>query len=610
MTSATIADASDHERLASSGNQACWKRILWILAAWIVLLTRVEWPSRLPFFSNSTSSIDRLVNAPVLLPEDVMITMRTGQILNEVGIPSFNVGDVSQPSTSYAGPYLAAALLKALPDNVALMWYAAGGLCLTMLALAMLIAYSRVLLNGALLAIALALTTTAQTYVFGGWDSVYSTALVTIGLAMLLRPLIQEQAQSWFAVLGLGALSVAIVFRPDALIIALAGVVVTLSASSVPARIRILALAVFVTPLAITAAVNVQQFGGLLPTTYRLKFGQQASPEVLLRSVGEVSWGEYSAATLTLILLAYCVVLLRGVFRVPIVVVTIAILATDLFAVVNADYLPAGRFYWLGASALAVVVSATATQPFLRVGLRDRSSASEVVTAADEGAAPRPKGPWQVALVGVIIAAMVIGIAYGAALRLRKSIGQSAIYPTPTASVAPERTRIAQIQVTASWIRDHLDPGDGSVMLFQAGNAFSLPTFEIADPLGRADESIAQLPPGEGPSGHNKYDYALSLKKWNPQAIVPVLPWNPNDLNLMKSLSTEGQVSSPSAFHFVPDFFIDSTVRSRYMFCKLSDEDLEAESWNVLWLRNDMVKSLGLDARCSPMLPLGSQSES
>ena len=254
-----------------------------------------------------------------------------------------------------------------------------------MLALAMLIACFRVLLNGGLLAIALALTTTAQTYVFGGWDSVYSTALVTIGLAMLLHPRTQEQAQSWFAVLGLGALSVAIVSRPDALIIALAGVLVALSASSVPVRIRMLALAVFVTPLAIAAAVNVQQFGGVLPTTYRLMFGQQASPEVLLRSVGEVTWGEYSAATLTVILLAYCVVLLRGVFRLPIVMVTIAALATDLFAVVNADYLPAGRFYWLGASVLAVVVSATATQPFLRVGLRDRSNASEVVTCRGLG---------------------------------------------------------------------------------------------------------------------------------------------------------------------------------------------------------------------------------
>src|SRR5690348_4664957 len=57
------------------------------------------------------------LTSPVRLSDDVMISLRSGYILLESGIPAFNRTDVAEPSTSYIAPYLFAGLLKLLRPN-------------------------------------------------------------------------------------------------------------------------------------------------------------------------------------------------------------------------------------------------------------------------------------------------------------------------------------------------------------------------------------------------------------------------------------------------------------------------------------------------------------
>ncbi len=91
------------------------------IAAAYTLLAGV-WPQIFTFATDPGAGIfSRLLTAPVHLADDVMVTVRSGEMLLQTGEPAFNTSDSDQAATSYLAPYIAAALIAILPFNIAVM---------------------------------------------------------------------------------------------------------------------------------------------------------------------------------------------------------------------------------------------------------------------------------------------------------------------------------------------------------------------------------------------------------------------------------------------------------------------------------------------------------
>jgi len=83
------------------------------------------------------------------------------------------------------------------------------------------------------------------------------------------------------------------------------------------------------------------------------------------------------------------------------------------------------------------------------------------------------------------------------------AVSKASLYTSPT----------AQQFVISKWIEKNLDPKDGAIGFYYLGVSYHLPTFEIADFLGKADEVIAISSVKWGPPGHNKWDTEKTLGK-------------------------------------------------------------------------------------------------
>jgi hypothetical protein len=157
-------------------------------------------------------------------------------------------------------------------------------------------------------------------------------------------------------------------------------------------------------------------------------------------------------------------------------------------------------------------------------------------------------------------------------------ISPNLIYGSPT----------AQQYVIARWIDANLRPGDGSIGFFFLGVAYDLPRFEIADFLGKADESIAVSKVKQGPPGHNKWDIDKTLAKWKPQAIVPAGPSDP-------ALAETRE----NARRHAPDLLFNDTISKDFTYCYVPDSTAGVHDRWGFFLRRD-IAALHLDQlRCS-----------
>jgi len=102
-----------------------------IFVFWIIFICGIltiysgKFPEVYLFSTNPLQSqFRRILEAPIHLSDDVMISLRTGYIFNEIGIPAFNRVDIAQPSTSYLSPYLFWLLLKFFSNNISVAFYA------------------------------------------------------------------------------------------------------------------------------------------------------------------------------------------------------------------------------------------------------------------------------------------------------------------------------------------------------------------------------------------------------------------------------------------------------------------------------------------------------
>jgi hypothetical protein len=517
----------------------------------IVTILSASWPQIYGFAQDTQSTSARLhALAPVRLSDEVMISLRSGYILKETGRPAFNRGDTAQPSTSYLSPYLFALLSDVFPGNLSVALYALLGLLAVALTLGAIVLSARSTGNAVFLVAALLVTTTNLEYALNGWDHLFQGLFLTLATCMALAKNAGPARMLAVSVLlTLGFLS-----RPDGLLLSI-GVLVALSISSQRMSSFIVFGAVpYVILMATSLAVNLRQFGHLAPTTARLKFGAAPSLGYTVRYVLENAILSYSALTLFAGLVVFYVVFRRTMPGLKYLSIVVSCVLTAVIAAYNSDVFGGARMWWSSACVLAAMIAVSA--PAVLVFGRNPTAPWISISQAYRDNPPSVPAPHGLSIARTVSIGLTIlfvaGLMSSLVARRAKGavISPNLIYGSPT----------AQQYVIARWIDANLRPGDGSIGFFFLGVAYDLPRFEIADFLGKADESIAASKVKQGPPGHNKWDIDKTLAKWKPQAIVPAGPSDP-------ALAETRE----NARRHAPDLLLNDTISKDFTYCYVPD---------------------------------------
>lgn len=543
--------------------------ILMFVFTCIFTVACATWPDIYNFARKSQAETPRhVLTSPVRLSEDVMITLRTGYILRERGIPAFNRIDVAQPSTSYIAPYLFACLLKLLRPNFAIVFYALLGLFSVAGTAAIIVWYSRSTTNALLLVLLLLSTSTNLTFALNGWDHLFQGFSLAFATALSLKP--RMTSRRMFAVSFLLVLST--LFRPDGLIISL-GILAVLFLSS--SRIRefiLFGVGPYILLTGAAFALNLHQFGHLTPTTVRLKLGAAPSVGYILKYIIANGILSYSALTLLLMLTIFYFAFSRTMSDSKNLIVVICCLITAAIGLYNSDYLSGARMIWSPVCGLAVVVavSSPALFPSSKHRLQQLVDIAPIYRYQPSGS-PTPYTTVGFRFFLIFMATVAAGSFVSLLTQRHKSatVSQKSFYESPT----------AQQFFIAQWIASNLVPSDGSIGFFFLGVSYDLPRFEIADFDGVADESIATLKVKEGMPGHNKWDVNKTLDKWNPQAIVPGGPIDP----------TRPDTRANSLTH-PPYLLSNSKITEGYAYCYVPDSDIGMRDKWGFYLRKDIAR--------------------
>jgi hypothetical protein len=537
------------------------------------------WPEVYEFATpRQHATLTRLAEAPIHLADDVMISLRAGYMLRDTGRPTFNRTDLAQPSTSYVAPYLFAALLKVLPDNFAIAAYALLGLLAVGATAGCLFYFSKSSLNAAVLIAALLVTQTNFHFSLNGWDHLIQGLLMAFATGLVLRGA-TGRFDAFIAsiVIALGCL-----VRPDGAIIGASLLFVLYLTLPDIRRFLLQALLPFCLVVFGTLWLNHLQFGHFTPTTAWLKVGAAPSLGYIVKYV--LVNGIVSYTTLTfLALIGVFFFLFRSVLADRrSVVISAACLATALFALYNSDVFPGARMLWMPASVMAVTLSVLAP-PFFETGAARLEGLFRV--SPIYGRMPKAVSVQKLAtMFGLVVGLLAIS----ADGFLRQAV------------VTADKVRgsqTAQQYVIMSWIRDHLTPTDGAIGLFYLGLGYHIPRFEVADFLGKADEAIADTRIKWGPPGHNKWDIDLTLDKWNPQAIVPAAPSDPNKPGALEE--ARKVVSARRSFAFVSELMINDRIAKFYRYCYVPGPQAEiSDEWGF-FVRADIVDRFRGSLRCA-----------
>ncbi len=560
--------------------------IVLLAATILMLLTALtaRWPDVYGFITDTKSgALQRIMQAPIHLDDDVMVSLRAGYILNATGIPAFNKGDRAQPSTSYVSPYLFAILLKAFPQNVAVAVYAFLGLFAAGLTAGCLLLFAESKPIGAVLAAALFFTQTNFSYALNGWDHLFQGLFLTYATCISLR----NYSSNYTILTASIALVLGSLFRPDGVLIALSILCALYITSQGPRRFLFWGMFPYVLLVAIALAMNFAQFGHLTPTTARLKIGAAPSLVYALKYALFNGLLSYTALTVFAALLAFYVVFGRLLINRKTLPIVAGCVATGIISLYNSDVFPGARMFWAPACVMAAVIAVTAAPLFVL----NRKRAEEVLAISPSYAksfGPINRFPLLRNIAAAIIAVWVIGIlAFSLLDRARQSIVTAGrVYGSPT----------AQQYVVARWIAGNLNPADGPIGFFHLGVSYHLPRFEIADFLGKADEAIATTKVKWGPPGHNKWNIDLTLEKWNPQAIVPPEPSDPTAPgardNALEALNNKRDMG------FAPALVVNERLAKEYAYCYIPD--LRPGLWDKwgLFIRRD-IGSRFQHLRCS-----------
>ena len=533
----------------------------------VAVVWRSDWPEVYGFAAPAQSNAAlSWMETPVHLADDVMITLRSGYMLEVLGKPAYNRTDSAQASTSYLAPYAFSALKRLIPGYGAVYVYSALGaavVALTLVLLCMGLGRPWIALGAVL---ALSATTTLAEFSLSGWDHVFQGALLVAATVVATRSSASHGTLFTVAVLcALGTL-----YRPDGVLIALALLWVACRKSR-SLRANMLAVAVFVAIVGAALWVNLIQFGHLTPTTARLKVGASPSLEYSLKYVVENGFQSFSALTLFVVFGVFCLLRWRRLEASERWLVGATVI-TSVAAIINSDAFAHGRMFWTPACVLAVLV----------VNQISGHELSYSSTLFHEKA----DGRWPAWAVGACAAAT--GVYLAAADRPRTHyIDRQEV---PLSFTAPQF-------LLTEWIDRHLTPGDGPIGLYWLGMAYYLPKFDVADFLGKADEMVANSPVKWGPPGHNKWSTAETVRKWNPQVIIPTLP-PPRDRDFSKYLAgVRDRLAKKDGWGFVYDLVLDPSVAKAYKYCYVNELRGGEDVWGF-YVRNDLATRHAAQLTC------------
>jgi len=532
-----------------------------------VTLARGHWPEFYRIGApGGASIIDRVGSLVTYLDDDVMISLRAGSELLISGRPAFNTIDVAQPSTSYLSPYIFAPLRAIFGNNLSVAVFAIIGFFAVGLTMALIIYFSRSLLNAILLVLFLTFTTTNLIFSLNGWDHIFQGLFLSGSLIVAFKTTNSRPGllvQSFLLVL-------AVVARPDGIFLAVAIFGITLYRNRDLKLTLIFGIIPFAALGGLIAVLNQIQFGHFTPTTARLKIGASPSNSFAWNYFVENTLLSFSVLSVIAILVIWLMLLSETRTFDSYFLLTGALL-TVVIALVNSDFFEGARMAWSPAVMLATLISLKS--PSLLVFGQSYQQLMDTWTVGIKGFAS------SVVALTILSALCLVTFAAGFSGSLARS-GNDV------------ESKYYQNFKLASWLEANLDPELGPVGLFFAGMSYYLPSFEVADFLGKGDELIAGTPAKWGPPGHNKWNVDLTLSKWNPQIIVPALELDPSDPKVVSDL--QNWIDIKADHGYVPEFALSESVNADFAWCAAMDlRNGGSVEMSTVLVRRDLLSDYG-----------------
>ena len=569
-------------RLNKANNKI--KIISLIFTAFLILWIS-KWPEIYVFATPSDMTIsERLLNIPIHLSDDVMISLRSGYMLNKIGFPSFNFNDLSNPSTSYFAPYLYFLLNKFLPHNFSTLIYALFGFLSVLFTFAIIIYNSRSFFNGLIAIFGFTISSTSINFSLNGWDHLFQTFFLLYAIYLYFK---EENNKLNFILTGV-SLAFAFLWRPDAIII-IFSIFVSMIIKTFNSKKINNYLYSFIPFLSICLPFlisNYLNFGYLTPTTARLKIGATPSVKYSIFYLINNTLLDFSIITVFLILILIYIFNIRKKTNLQIDIIVIGSFLTAAVASFNSDVFAGGRMFWAPASILCLFIckfsSPLISSPliseetkFLNFNFKDLNFSFG-------------KNYLKI----IITCFLSLSLFFYTVKILKNKFLIGAI----SSSEIHSSNHASQFAV-ANWIKNNLDPKDGSIGFLYLGISYHLNDFSIADFLGKADEQIAQTKSKLGKPGHNKYDVNATLDKWDPQAIVPPYSLRYIDKKFIET-SKNQLANNPSYTSFKYSLFGNKRILDNYSFCYVKQSEKKLiDTWGLM-IRNDILKKQNSNTIC------------
>ena len=563
------------------------KRAALLLGFFIIILlcSISQWPELFAFATNKQlGPWDRLLSMPVILDDDVMITFRSGAILEQLGYPGFNRHDLAQPSTSFLAPYLYALLAKFLANNLAVALYAVLGML--SVAATMLIIYinSKSSFNALILILLLVFSSTSLRYSLNGWDHLFQALFLVIAASIFLANNLNPSNLLFVSCF----LAISCLWRPDAVLVAVAIIVASFIEIRKKKDVVLYSVLPFIGVVLPFILHNFIIFGHVAPTTARLKIGASPAIEYSIKYLLDNGLLQFSAISIVGLLGFFYFYYLFDIGSLRSHALVISAILTSLIAIFNSDAFVAGRMFWTPACVLAAVCG------YLSPPILSSVPDPEVVGANSHQTRSVDINnfywpPNVIRLLPLIFLLSFLVLITGNVIKDRAI---SALITTNKVQSSP----LARQYVLTRWIDQQLDPRNGPIGYFFLGLSYHIDRFEIADFMGKADELIANSNKQWGPPGHNKWNFSATLDKWNPQAIVPPQNSDFSQTGVLKE--ARSKVDARVDYGFGYALIVEPRISNEYDYCFVNTSDPNLKDKLGLYLRKDISINVGTAAVC------------
>lgn len=481
-------------------------------------------------FSLDVSSLSKIA---LLLPDDVMITLRSSLMVLKEGYPRFNSADLAQASTSYLLPYIYALIFYIFPINVSILLISLLGVFMFSLASYVVIRNCSSNSKIFFLLFVCFLNPTTLEYITTGWEHLWQAFFVVYAWSLTYK---EHHNVNTGIIIGVFC-ALAVLVRADSIFL-ISPIFLFLLVDKRVIQFK-KALLVFFFIGIVCASIQYFQFGHLTPTTARLKAGTMPSSDyqfdylLLLIEQG-------AAAYAILFLIGIHLLLQEKSLRTSLAL--LGVLASYVFNYLVSDTFAYGRMF---------------LAPLLLSGLI--FSFSKEIKPIRE-----IKYLFKLILISSVFFLNINKI-WDSLFRQIVFVNNQTTIMTKTKSehITPLISNVGERYLISQYINDNFEPTQGSLGLFYAGTiAFFSPEFEVADFLGKGDELIATSEVKWGRPGHNKWNAQLSLDKWDP-IIIPF----PESIREMPENTKRERLDKRFLWSHWYEFYFEIEKRD-YIFCK------------------------------------------